>query len=324
MARTDPWRLLHHRESIHIRGACRVSGRPLEHRWPMGDDRRTTLSGSTPISTQQLLPTLGWRGIAAAVTSGLIQHPWRGVYVDPSADIRCRFLALQVSVGRELVACHRTAAALHGFGVIDDGLLHVTTADGSSLRRRQGVVIHQTVPRGDLRDRNGLWLTGAADTAVDVACSGREIDVLAVFDAALGCGAVSHDEVLAAIDRAHRRRGIIAARRWAGAANGLSESAMESRTRFRILEAGLPAPELQVVVPVALGGLRRLDLGWPHRRVGLEYDGEDFHSGDGSLVKDRRRHNELTDAGWTVLYATARDIYVDPAPLVAALRRLLA
>ncbi|MGS0688738.1 hypothetical protein ACVBEQ_26905 [Nakamurella sp. GG22] len=290
----------------------------------MANDRPVTFNSGTLRTTQQIQPILGWRGMASAVASGLVGHPWRGVYVGTDIDLRCRLQALQVSVGCELVACHRTAAALHGFGVIDDGLLHVTTADGRSLRQRRGVILHQTVPRSASVLRQGLWVTNAADTAIDVACSSREIDVLAVLDAALACRAVTPGDLIDAVDRAHRRRGVIAVRRWAALADGLSESAMESRTRFRVHQASLPAPELQIVVPLAAGGSRRLDLGWRQRRVGLEYDGEDFHSGDGSLGKDRRRHNELTDAGWTVLYATANDVYVRPEPLIDALRRMLA
>ena len=260
--------------------------------------------------------------MAAAVSSGVTTHPWRGVYVDTAADQLCRLLALQASVGRSIVACHHTAALLYGFGVIDDGILHVTTADGRSLRQRPGVLLHQEIPRSRLIKHQGILVTDAADTAVDVACAGREIDILAVLDAALSSGATTKTELLGAVEKSRRRRGVIAVRRWADLADGLAESAMESRTRFQLLRAKLPKPELQLLVQVAEGRVRRLDLGWRGPKVGLEYDGEDFHSGDGSLRRDRRRHNELTEAGWTVLYATAADVYVNPEPLVTALRRL--
>jgi hypothetical protein len=261
--------------------------------------------------------------MAAAVESGLTTHPWRGVYLDSRSDLTTRLRALQASVGREIVACHQTAAQLHGFGVVDDGLLHVTTTDGRSLRRRPGVVLHQAVPRWRLQHHEDILVTDAADAAVDVACAGREIDVLAVLDAALRCGATTSGHLGAAIDRARGRRGIVDVRHWLPHADGLAESGMESRTRFRVLEAGLPPPELQIVVAVAPGGTRRLDLGWRERRIGLEYDGQDFHAGDGSLSRDRRRHNQLTNAGWTIIYATATDIYLDPDPLISALRGLI-
>ena len=75
---------------------------------------------------------------------------------------------------------------------------------------------------------------------------------------------------------------------------------------------------------VLVGGrLVRLDLAWPSHRVGLEFDGEDFHTGDGTLRRDRARHNALTRAGWTMLYATATDIYRDPGLLIAQLADLL-
>lgn len=98
---------------------------------------------------------------------------------------------------------------------------------------------------------------------------------------------------------------------------------MESRTRYRVLQAGLPEPEVQIIVPLTPGGWRRIDLGWRRARVGLEFDGQDFHSGDGSLDRDRQRAADLLAAGWTVLSITGRDVYRDPARFTDLVRTLL-
>ena len=233
-----------------------------------------------------------------------------------------RLTALQMAIGSQLVACHQTAAALHGFGVLDDGLLHVTTPDGRSLRKRQGVVVHQWVPRLAMSTIGGLAVTSAGDTAIDVCCTCDEIDVLPVLDAALRAG-VGHGNLVASLDAAKGRRGVKAVRPWLDFADAAAASPMESRARFRAIAGGLPAPELQVQVETT-SGMRWLDMGWRRKRIGLEYDGQEFHSGDGRLARDRRRHNALTQAGWTMLYATATDIWKDPAPLISQLHRLIA
>ena len=64
-------------------------------------------------------------------------------------------------------------------------------------------------------------------------------------------------------------------------------------------------------------------MGWRRKRIGLEYDGVEFHTGDGRLAHDRKRHNELVQAGWTMVYATATDIWRQPVPLISHLRRLI-
>lgn len=64
-------------------------------------------------------------------------------------------------------------------------------------------------------------------------------------------------------------------------------------------------------------------MGWRAKRVGLEFDGQDFHSGDGSLERDWERGRELVDAGWTVLHVTGRDVYLHPERFTGTLRDLL-
>ncbi len=93
---------------------------------------------------------------------------------------------------------------------------------------------------------------------------------------------------------------------------------MESRSRLRCLDGGLPSPELQIEVR---SGRRRyrIDLGWRRQKVGLEYDSLAFHGDHATLRYDRERHNWLTAQGWTMIYATARQILSVPDELIAQL-----
>ncbi len=50
----------------------------------------------------------------------------------------------------------------------------------------------------------------------------------------------------------------------------------ESWLRLRIVDAGFPRPVVQIEVLDADGRcVYRLDLGWPDRRLAVEYDGQD-------------------------------------------------
>jgi hypothetical protein len=220
----------------------------------------------------------------------------------------------EVRLGRPVIACLGTAAALHGFAVRPEPAIHLTTDDGWSQRTPAGVVLHQAPPRSPVVERDGGLVTDPAETAIDVARAGPAIDVLAVLDAALRAG-VTEEDLHAAADRAGRRRGVAQVRDWLPFADWRSDSAMESRQRYRILDAGLPAPDLQVVVDLGDGTFRFLDLGWHEARLGCDYDSEEFHSG-AELIKDRFRHNQVTNRGWRMFYSTHRDVYRDPVPLL--------
>jgi very-short-patch-repair endonuclease len=83
---------------------------------------------------------------------------------------------------------------------------------------------------------------------------------------------------------------------------------MESRMRWRFIDGGLPAPEVQVRV-IGDGRSHYLDTGWRDARVGAEFDGLEAHMTRQQLTDDRDRHNWLTERGWRLLHFTAVDVY---------------
>ncbi|SNS00480.1 hypothetical protein SAMN06893096_101306 [Geodermatophilus pulveris] len=100
------------------------------------------------------------------------------------------------------------------------------------------------------------------------------------------------------------------------------DSPMESRMRWRFLDAGFPAPDLQV--EVAAGGRARwLDLGWRAERVGAEFDGQESHMTPQQLRDDRHRHNWLTEHRWTLLHFTGADVYRGHRQMLAVTARAL-
>jgi very-short-patch-repair endonuclease len=104
-------------------------------------------------------------------------------------------------------------------------------------------------------------------------------------------------------------------------ADGRAESPPESRLRVVLALAGRPAVPQYTVRDAAGNFVARVDLAYPDRRVAIEYDGA-WHGERGQLARDRRRHNRLVAAGWTVLYVTAADMH-DPESLVARVEAVI-
>lgn len=261
--------------------------------------------------------------IRAQLTNGGWAQVYYGVYrlAGTPATAQLRTTAAGLSMQQPVVACLHTAAELHGFDVCGADDTHVIGTDGR--RQRPGLVVHSAaLDAQDVCRYTGVPATTAERTAVDLARTLPRLDGLAVLDAALRTGMVSRRKLQGELARHYGRRGIVAARELVALADARAESPMESRSRLRCLDGGLPAPELQIEVR-ASGHRYRLDLGWSVQKVALEYDGLEYHGSHASLRHDRERHNWLTAQGWTMIYATARQILSAPEELIAQIWRAL-
>jgi very-short-patch-repair endonuclease len=250
---------------------------------------------------------------------------WRGVLVDgelpDSPGLHVRAAALLV--GPDLVACHSTAASLWGFDVLGAATLHFLGPPQLANRSRPGIQVHPSIlGTGDAVIVDGVWSTPAARTACDVVRLTAPIDGLPTLDAALRSGYCTRDDLRSAATAQAGLRQVVRLRALVPYADHRAESPMESRMRWRFIEGGLPAPELQIAIPVD-GRRRYLDTGWRAQRVAAEFDGLVAHGTREQLREDRRRSNELIGTGWTLLHFTDVDVYRRPAPMVATVARAL-
>jgi very-short-patch-repair endonuclease len=266
------------------------------------------------MTRRQAVAEFGERGLADRLRAGVCVRLFRGVYADggvPVDDV-LRIRAAAMSAGQHLVAVRESAAVVHGFGVLDASTVHLAGNVTEPARSQPGLVVHgMKLAPGEITTVEDVRVTNADRTVVDIARTLPATDALATVDAALRIGACTPESLANQTEQERRLRGIVAARRLVSLGNGLAESPMESRLRMRILDAGLPAPILQWQVVDRFGGFAyRLDLAWPKWRVGVEYDGA------GHLDRARQRHDIarrtwLAHAGWTILWATDRDVYLD-------------
>jgi very-short-patch-repair endonuclease len=190
-------------------------------------------------------------------------------------------------------------------------------------RLLRGLQVHpSSLSTDDAVQHRGVWCTPPARTACDVARLGAPIDALATLDLALRTGICDRDDLVTAAAQQRGLRGVRRVGQLVPCADGRAESPMESRMRWRFLEAALPTPDLQVEIR-SDRRCHRLDVGWREYRLGAEFDGLEAHMTRRQLDADRDRHNWLTEHDWRLLHFTAVDVYRLWQPMVATVRRHL-
>jgi very-short-patch-repair endonuclease len=287
---------------------------------------RTIAAQGGVFTVAQALDSCSDAEVRRLVRSGRWRRsPWRGVLVDNEIpdSFAVQVRAASLIVGADLVACHGTAARLWGFDVLEEPILHFLGPAGLVNRSRPGIQVHpSSLGCDDAVLIEGVWCTPAPRTSCDVVRLSRPIDGLAILDAALRSAWCTRETLAEAADAQAGLRQVIRLRELIPHANGRAESAMESRTRWRFIEGGLPAPDVQVRVQTD-HGVRWLDTGWREQRVGSEFDGLEAHMTPEQLRDDRRRHNWLTERDWFLLHVTGHDVYREPRWMVAQAARAL-
>ncbi|MEU6073212.1 DUF559 domain-containing protein [Micromonospora sp. NPDC047074] len=247
----------------------------------------------------------------------------RGVYADQPCDDEDELRALMLCLPDEAVLTRQTAARRYGFGVLRENLVHIQLPAAVPKPRLPGVAVHHSVLPVRPVVVRGLPCVPAARCAVDLARTVKRLDALPVLDVALRAGAVTPDELSAEVFAHRALRGVRQARELVPLADGRAECRQESQLRLILIDGRLPVPEPQLWVYDRDGIPRyRLDLGYPKRRIGIEYDGVSHLSRD-HLRYDRERVNWLDASGWRMRYFTDRDLYQRPAHVVATIRAAL-
>jgi hypothetical protein len=131
------------------------------------------------------------------VKTGRLIRVCHGVYSCDEPDVVSRLAALELMVGRPVVPCMGTAAAMYGFDTENAPRLHVLDP-GVRLRPHRDLMVHQRIG-APLRRVEGRLATAPAWTAIEVARTLRRPRALATLDAALHASAVTRGELAAVI-----------------------------------------------------------------------------------------------------------------------------
>jgi len=244
------------------------------------------------------------------VANGKIRRVLTGVYV--RADVEdtqaVRLQAIRCVVSPFVVVCDRTAAWVHGVETFEYHELDVQPRLETYVLRGHCRTVRPECVGGqrdlaptDVMTIHGVHVTTPLRTALDLGCKLSRHRALAALDAFMRVHDITRTEMEGELPRYFRRRGVVQLRQLVPLADPRAESSGESWTRLEIRDAGLPAPELQFWVFDEGRELFRLDLAYPHARVAVEYDGQEFHTSHEQREHDRRRRQWLRDHGWTVI-----------------------
>jgi hypothetical protein len=265
--------------------------------------------------------TAGARGISAArfrraVRRRLLRPVLRGVFlrVDVRLTLEVKLAAAALVINRSAVACDRTAAWIWGVDVHAWNELDAVPPIETYVLRGERRTERQEV-RGGERDLlpadwvvvEGVKVTTPLRTAMDLGCVLPRRDALAAMDALMRAHEFTHHEMSGLLPRYFRRRGCVQLRELVPLVDPRAESQPESWVRLELLDNGLPMPELQWWVTVDGVPTYRLDLAYPHARVAIEFDGEEFHTRAADRERDRVRRDWLEIHGWTVIVLDRND-----------------
>lgn len=273
---------------------------------------------------------MGERSLRAALTSGVLCQPWRGVVVrsEEALDLRTRASAAILAIGDHAVLSGPTAVALHGCAAAGTHPIHVTVPYSRSARNRTGLVVHQNRFREEDVVRVGELPVFAQDLALtEFLCDGDKWQAFASLDEVLhgldeaSIAAMKHS-IRTRLEERDDPRGVARAAMLTELATGRAESPPESIWRLIVVEAGLPIPEPQYEVRSIDGAvIYLLDMGWESVRVALEHDGYAAHEARADY--DAERDRRLAQRGWIVVRARAADLK-DPSRVLAELRAAFA
>lgn len=230
-----------------------------------------------------------------------------------------RAIAAWLWSGRKATLVGSSAAAVHGTQWLTDD------APAELAHARQpappGIVIHcGTIAHDEKCLRQSIDCTTPARTAYDIGRRVPALDTAIVrIDALLNATGCRVDEVERIVDRYPGARHVRRLRDALELADGGAESPKETELRLLVVRDGLPRPRSQIKV-----GRRRVDMGWPEWKVGVEYDGEQHWTSPKSHADDIERLEYLAAQGWIIVRVSARQLRYDRAEILIRVRRALA
>ena len=242
------------------------------------------------------------------VRRGLLQRVRDGVYAlagdlgIPGMDANHqRQLAAAMQAGPDVVVSHRSAALLHGLPLANGVGRPEVTRDESGPRIT-GLRVHRYgVSPAHVMQKNGLRVTTAARTVVDVCRVVPLVPALVTSDAALRQQLVTAAECREALlslgDINFRRRTY----QVIGLSDPGAESPFESISRGHLLEEGVPRPLLQWWVGDGENIWFRPDMLWWEWGLIGEADGRVKYQDPDALWKEKLRQDWLESQGLAVV-----------------------
>jgi very-short-patch-repair endonuclease len=226
---------------------------------------------------------------------------YRNVYVAKGATLTAcdRAVAAWLSSGRQATMAGMSAAALLGSRWVPaDAPAEFL---GTHHRAPVGIVAHSgRVPADEIRLVTGIRCTTAERTAYDLGRRLPFVEGLIRVDALMNATGIGVEAIAAIAERYPGARRVRRLRRVLDLADGGAESPQETRVRLLLIRGGLPRPVTQIQV-----GRRRVDMGWPQWKVGVEYDGVQHWEDPRQHRGDVERLEFFAASGWRIVRVVA-------------------
>jgi hypothetical protein len=179
----------------------------------------------------------------------------------------------------------------------------LAVSNTARLRDASAVHLHRAqLPDHHVAMRGGFRVTSPARTVVDVAREHGVDPAVVAGDAALRVGLLDEADLADVLELQHNWPASAAARRAVGLMSAASQSPLETLSRLRMTDAGLPAPVLQQEIGDELGHfLGQVDFYWDEFGVVGEADGALKYDGMPAVVAEKTRQSRLLETGLTVV-----------------------
>ena len=281
------------------------------------------LDTSKPFTRKQAL----FAGLTVDELAGpRFQRLFHGLYL--SAGIRVTVLeraraALSVSA-RGSYASHQTAAAIWTSAATGDGETHISVPLGSPRSKRLGICAHRAPASAVTVTHQGLLLSPPTQTFLELAAARIDLVDLVVFGDALVRANQTTTALLSQAVGMWCGAGARLARRAAALVRAGVDSPAETRLRMLVVLAGLPEPEVNVIVRKDDGSwARRFDLAYPDLMLIIEYDGRHHERDLQQWSNDILRREELEALGWRLIVVNADALFNQPTLTLHRIRTAL-
>lgn len=309
-------------KTVRTRGEPSRSNSPNMEHADSTIDRICARQHGVVARAQLLAAGIAGDAVDRRIRRGRLRPVHRGVYlVGPVVLPRAREMAAALACGRSAAVSHCSATVLWQLLTDRNRPPRVEIMDRRLPHRRPGIRTRcvRTLRADEITTLDGIPITTPARTLFDLAgvVGPRELE------RALAEALAKRLTTLAGLERvvARHPRGpgrAILRQLLQDGHPALTRSEAEERFLALIRQAGLPAPETNVLVE----GLE-VDFLWPAERLVVEVDGYAFHSSPDAFKNDRRRDTVLVAAGFRVTRLTWQQITEEPMPIVARLAQAL-
>ncbi|GAC68296.1 hypothetical protein GS4_14_01280 [Gordonia soli NBRC 108243] len=171
---------------------------------------------------------------------------------------------------------------------------------------------------------DGIRVTSPVRTAFDLLRVRPPWRALGYVDMLARATPIDPRELADYADDQRRVRYVRQARDLARLVDARSESPPESWVRYLMFTADLPTPDLQIEVRDRRGVVfARIDLGYEALKIGIEYDGEEFHSSPSQQSADSQRDQALFDLGWLMIRVRGSRLRQNPFGVVVEIDKAL-